>query len=290
MALSNTGKQTLALIRQSLNVGDTFKARDLKLNAASLITLLNDGYIQDLGGKPKTYKVIETKERITIKTNFAPYSFEEWQLQITMLYQELCNYLRQKYGIPDGSYFLTDTCKTQNKRITRGTENLAIHHIKEDTAIDLSKTEQAIAHPWEYQQPQNLVYANPYEHLILHMLIAYEYQPIEGVDNAVGIGGVLNWLAPKLLVAHNNFLSLDIDYIIEQFELTLQTRPIYQNIENTRKFHKIGKMLSELSENEKDYPYPQDDISNSDSFIETIHKRTKYVLNIEAVQAGTFKL
>lgn len=291
MALSNSGKAMLTLIRNSLNIGDTFKTRDLGIgSAASLRTLLTDGYIMDLGGSPKTYKVLNTQEQITIKTDFAFYSISEWQLQTKMSYQELCDYLIRKYGQPNGNYFLTSTCKTPNDRIKRSNENLEIHHIKENIAIDLSKTDRATLHSWEYQTAKYLLYANPYEHLLLHMLIAYEYEPQEGIDNGVGIGGVLNWIAPKLLLSNNNFLHLNIEHIIQEYEQVLKNRPIYQLIQNNRKLYFLGKCLSEISEDDNTYPYPNDDISNSENFIETIHKRRDRLALAEAFRTGAVSI
>ena len=49
-----------------------------------------------------------------------------------MTYDQLVNYLQTKYGIPQGSYWLTPSCRTKNNKIMRGKEGLYCHHVRED--------------------------------------------------------------------------------------------------------------------------------------------------------------
>ena len=109
-----------------------------------------------------------------------------------MSYLDQCIYLQHKYSLPTRAYFLTPTCKSKTgTKISRTSEGLIIHHLKENYFPDLSKTEHAILQPWEYQEPQNLVYCNYIEHLILHVHIVQEYL-IEGLQRQclLGIGGI----------------------------------------------------------------------------------------------------
>ena len=50
----------------------------------------------------------------------------------------------QEYGKAKGDYFLTETCASKNKKITRTSEGLYCHHIDEDKAIMLSTDKFAI--------------------------------------------------------------------------------------------------------------------------------------------------
>ena len=85
----------------------------------------------------------------------------EYQKQFAMSYLDQCTYLQNKYGLPSRAYFLTPTCKSKTgTKISRTSEGLVIHHLKENYFPDLSKTEHAILQPWEYQEPLNLVYCN----------------------------------------------------------------------------------------------------------------------------------
>ena len=276
MALTDKGKEVLAQLGKLYTIGDSFKTKDAQVNAASLKSLITDGYIEDLGGKPKTYKIISLTEKITIKTDYKPYSLEEWNLQRTMSYSELCSYLRDKYGYPDGNYFLKDNCKSPNGRIKRGGENLEIHHIREDKCINLNRTEMALLCPWEYQMSDALVYANPYEHLLLHMMIAYEYERNEDTMGCVGIGGVINFIAPKLLI-EGNFLNLDIMNIIEKYENILKDRPIYSGIIMGRVAYAYNEKLQELDE-DAEVDLPLDFVISTDSFKEGVQEAKKLLI------------
>ena len=92
---------------------------------------------------------------------------EETKKLIYGTYANAVSYLINKYGVVNGSYFLTTTCASKNKKITRTCDGLVIHHVKENIAGDLSKKEQALKYPFTYQESNNLVYCNYIEHLIL---------------------------------------------------------------------------------------------------------------------------
>lgn len=103
-------------------------------------------------------------------------------------YNAYCDYLRNKYGIPQSVY---PSCQ-------RSEESLFVHHIKEDIIANLSQYEQQKQYP-EYQQPEYLCYCDYLEHLLLHILITENPDTKEGV----GIGGIVNYLIPELKDFYN---------------------------------------------------------------------------------------
>lgn len=101
---------------------------------------------------------------------------EEYLKELNMEYDILNIYLKDKYGLVKGNYFLTESCLSQNKNIKRTDEGLFIHHIaeyhKDYKLIDnLSVKEKAIQFPYEFQTSEWLCYCNYIEHIILHYLI-----------------------------------------------------------------------------------------------------------------------
>ena len=130
----------------------------------------------------------------------------EIEKELSMSYSGLVEYLLWKYGKVEGDYFVTEACKTKNKKITRANEGLIVHHIDEDKAIMLSDTRWAVANPFEYQKADRLVYCNIMEHLILHIKIVEEPKP-KGA-NALedqGIGGAVNFICPQLNDFYNGY-------------------------------------------------------------------------------------
>ena len=133
----------------------------------------------------------------------------------TLKYYDLCKYLQNKYGIPDGDYFVSTSCATPNQKIKRTDEGLFIHHIKECEFPDLSKKEMAILMPFEYQKASNLVYCNYFEHLLLHIDIVLEYMTKEFIGIypnlkkpgvvVVGMGGLVNFILPEIVDYINGY-------------------------------------------------------------------------------------
>ncbi len=113
-----------------------------------------------------------------------------------LTYLQYCDYLQQKYGIGLSDYMTKSWNK--NQKVTRTKEGLLAHHKFEDHAIMLSTKEYAMENPFEWQLAKNIVYCDYLEHLLLHILIC-EY-PAEDKNEfeAVGIGGVINYLIPEL--------------------------------------------------------------------------------------------
>lgn len=103
------------------------------------------------------------------------YSKEELYKEKEMNYEELCDYLIKKYGAVQGNYFLTESMKSKNQKITRGNEGLFVHHTYERKYIMLSNPAFASRHRFEYQFGENLVYCNYIEHFLLHLKIIQDY-------------------------------------------------------------------------------------------------------------------
>lgn len=110
---------------------------------------------------------------------------KEIEKQLNMTYDELVKYLQKKYGMAKKPYFATPEFKSVSTGIRRtGTEGLYCHHIKEYKEGCLLSTPSVAKHqPYEYQLPENLVYANVLEHLILHLKIEEETGSSPGFIN-----------------------------------------------------------------------------------------------------------
>lgn len=114
-------------------------------------------------------------------------------------YEAVCNYYKQKYGHPPKDYFVNKNCKSTNAKFnSRTNEGLMIHHIDEDKAIMLSTKAYAQNNPFAYQKRTRLVYCNYLEHLLLHIkIVEYPHQQ-KNKQEAVGTGGIYNFLVPEL--------------------------------------------------------------------------------------------
>ena len=99
-------------------------------------------------------------------------------------YEEVIQYLNNKYGPVKGSYFNFDSDNnwiyhkfndkvflSKNTTIRRLADGLIIHHNLEDMLYDLSNKYKADLYPKEYQYGSNLVYCDLLEHFLLHILI-----------------------------------------------------------------------------------------------------------------------
>jgi hypothetical protein len=104
-----------------------------------------------------------------------------------MSYDDYVQHLLNKYGAAECDYFINETCKSKNKKISRSSEGLFCHHIDENKEILLSTPEVARNKPFAHQKADRLVYANYLEHLLLHIKIVEE----DKEHNGLGLGGVL---------------------------------------------------------------------------------------------------
>ena len=122
--------------------------------------------------------------------------FEEYEKVKDFTYLEYCDYLQNKYGIGIAD-FMTKAWN-KNAKVTRTKEGLLAHHKFEDHAIMLSEKEHAMKNPYEWQLAKNIVYCDYLEHLFLHILICEYPAKDRNKNEAVGIGGVINFLVPEL--------------------------------------------------------------------------------------------
>lgn len=87
-------------------------------------------------------------------------------------YFDYCKYLQEKYGNVPYPYFTTEKFKSKNnKNKHKELKHLEIHHIYELEQIGLSNLQCARNYPWWYQLPENLVYVDYFEHVVIHILI-----------------------------------------------------------------------------------------------------------------------
>ncbi len=121
---------------------------------------------------------------------------KEYQKVKDITYLEYCDYLQQKYGIGLSDYMTKSWNK--NPKVKRTNDGLVAHHKYEDHAIMLSDKKYAMRNPFEWQLAKNIVYCDYLEHLFLHILICEHPAPCHNAFEAVGIGGIINFIVPEL--------------------------------------------------------------------------------------------
>ena len=158
-------------------------------------------------------------------------------------YLQYCDYLQGKYGIGKSDYMTKSWNK--NHKVTRTKEGLMVHHKYEDHAIMLSTKEYAMKNPFEWQLAKNMVYCDFLEHLFLHILICEFPSPERNEREAVGIGGVINFIVPELndvysgwqtnqewrIICHSKIIN-DKDVYLEllkRFKTNCSDYPFYTN-------------------------------------------------------------
>ena len=120
-------------------------------------------------------------------------------------YVEYSDFLQNKYGI--GQYDYMTKSWNKNQKCTRTKEGLIAHHKYESHAIMLSKKDYAMKNPFDWQLARNIIYCDYLEHLLLHVLIC-EFPSEEKNDfEAVGIGGVVNFIVPELNDLYSGWLT-----------------------------------------------------------------------------------
>ncbi len=120
-------------------------------------------------------------------------------------YLEYCDYLQQKYGIGISNYMTKSWNK--NAKCTRTKDGLIAHHKFEDHAIMLNDPKFAKNNPYEWQMAKNIVYCDYLEHLFLHILICEYPAEDRNAFEAVGIGGVINFLVPELNDLYSGWIT-----------------------------------------------------------------------------------
>lgn len=167
---------------------------------------------------------------------------------IMMDYPDLLLYFKKKYGLPQGNYFLTESCKSTNSKISRCKEGLYCHHDKEWNEDDfschnLSDPDIAHSHKFDYQLSYNLTYVNLLEHFLLHMKIHQLRMDVFGVEE---LDGCEKFLIPQLndmyqtkkykkphLVATKE--AIKDNYEDYQFLLTVYSRLFNKDLDILRK-------------------------------------------------------
>ena len=161
-------------------------------------------------------------------------------------YTEFVVYLKTKYGIPKESYFKNYSTGrlNYNTNNSRTNEGLMIHHVYENQYVYLSNSDICKdlinEHP-ETQNPENLVYCNYLEHLILHIKITEE---LNMHNTACGWGGIFS------IIQHINSLY-NYYYINADTE--------FHNIKQQYKINCINAIINQLN----DYLYLIDYIMNN---------------------------
>ena len=162
---------------------------------------------QSLEIDDKSFGDIITEEinRINIKRGINPTKVQSTENAVyydellKKSYSQIVDYLLNKYGRATGDYFVNETCRSKNKKISRTSEGLFCHHIDEDKAILLSNDQYAVNNPFEYQKADRLVYCNFLEHLLLHIKIAEEPRNANANKNELqGIGGAVNFIVRQI--------------------------------------------------------------------------------------------
>ena len=116
----------------------------------------------------------------------------EYNLVKDLDYLQYCDYLQNKYGVSKYDYMTKSWNK--NPRCSRTKEGLVAHHKFEDHAILLANKNFAMKNPFEWQLAKNIVYCDYLEHLFLHLLICENPSPEKRPNEAVGIGGIINYI------------------------------------------------------------------------------------------------
>ncbi len=122
--------------------------------------------------------------------------------EISEVYLDLMVALGEKYGKPSGSYFLVSKRSgkyRKNNKISRTKDGLYVHHIGEYRFPLLSNVMIAEKLPFDYQEPDMLVYCDAIEHLLAHVLIVEALGDDGGANMmpGAGVGGV-SMLVAKL--------------------------------------------------------------------------------------------
>lgn len=177
---------------------------------------------------------------------------------ISDAYIDLMVELSEKYGRPSGSYFLVAKRSgkyRKNHKISRTKEGLYIHHIGEYTFPLLSSSMVAEKLPFEYQEPDMLVYCDAIEHLLAHVLIV---EVLGDGDNGnmvpgAGVGGV-NMIAAKLNDWFGGCPPIETNWERFAWEKVKGRKAKYDKLlaRAQRAYDKLGidRDLSEVSERE----------------------------------------
>lgn len=111
-------------------------------------------------------------------------------------YYDACRFLQDKYDklgfVRKDYYHYNKHGKLVKAADGHGKDGLQYHHIYEDTVPNLCDFDIASVNKIEYQSADNMCYANLYEHLWLHILIAENNTVTSDIDEEymTGVGGI----------------------------------------------------------------------------------------------------
>jgi len=99
----------------------------------------------------------------------------------SLSYDQYCEFLKNKNGKVLGAYFKNQYTKN-NSIIKKGFE---VHHILENKVPNLSNPLYSIQFPSLYQEPDNLLYCDMFEHYLLHILIVEEIENVTDISDEI---------------------------------------------------------------------------------------------------------
>ena len=120
-------------------------------------------------------------------------------------YEQYVEYLINKYGEVPGDYCSAGFSPNENIK-RKQSDNLYIHHIREDKVAGLSDMKVAATAPFEYQQAKNLVYCNLLEHILLHIMIGEQNQ-------GLGFGGA------QIMIMQANDIYTEENEVLEELKV-----------------------------------------------------------------------
>ena len=189
--------------QQSVEIDDKTFGQIIKEEIDRINNKRNNFSKEEINDKNKILAA-EKREIILKQYEYTPIEVIEkgkdyYEKIMKMLYEELVQFLINKYGPAKYDYFTNEYCATKNKNVSRTKEGLYCHHIDEDKAILLSESDFAAKNPFEYQKADRLVYCNLLEHFLLHILIVEKPKSKEAnKDEFQGIGGAVNYICKQL--------------------------------------------------------------------------------------------
>lgn len=169
---------------------------------------------------------------------------KEYETVKNLSYIEYCGYLLKKYGAAKFDYMTSSYHK--NSKCSRTKEGLFAHHIYEDRAILLSEPRYAQKNPFEWQKAENLVYCDFLEHLFLHILICENPSKEKNTFEAVGIGGIINFIVPELNDLYSGW-ETKLEWKANCFKIVESDIDVY------------FELLKRFKKNCKNYPFYTDD-------------------------------
>lgn len=120
-------------------------------------------------------------------------------------YEQYVDYLINKYEKVPGDYCSAGFSPNMNIK-RKQSDNLYIHHIREDKVANLSDMAVAATAPFEYQQAHNLVYCNLLEHILLHIMIGEQNQ-------GLGFGGA------QIMIMQANDIYTEENEVLEELKV-----------------------------------------------------------------------